>query len=66
MLKPYNQELNVAVSTGELALEEASSCKMEHLDGIAARKLVIFPVKELRVLLEVAWVELERRGIIRT
>ena len=66
MLETESQELNVAVAVAELILKEAETCRMEYLKGVATRKLVIIPVKDLHVLLEAGWEILEQRGIIRT
>jgi len=65
MLKADSQTLNVAVACASIALREAEDCRMQHLVGVASRKMVIMPVEELRALVEAAWEVLETRGIIR-
>ena len=62
MYKVSDAALTVAIFVAESALTEAENAKMQHLAGIANRKLVIMPLKELRALTEAGHELLQDRG----
>lgn len=47
-------ELELALACAGFALGEAENCKMQHLVGVAQRKVVVMPVLELQILVEEA------------